>query len=154
MLAAAPNTAFTMFNRYSHSQTRTRRSARGLAAALALALITGNALAAMGLCIAKVPGALAAVSAPAGEELPCPQHIADGSADSLTTNPPGAAHCPQDDPGAQARVGGDIPSADLLVVSVQPRAMLVLATCAGCGEATDNDPPHTPLYARLSRLLL
>jgi hypothetical protein len=154
MLAVAPNTAVAMFNRYSHSQSRTRRSARGLVAALALILITSNTLAAMGLCIAKAPAALGAVSAPAGDEAPCPQHVADESAGSLTTDPAPPTHCPQDDPGAQARAGADVPCADLPIISVQVRALVAPATCEGCGEATDNDSPQTPLYARLSRLLL
>ena len=154
MLPAAPNTAVAMLNRYLHSQSTTRRSARGLVAALALVLITSNALAAMGLCIAKAPGALGAVSVPASNEMPCPQHVADEWIGSLTTDPAGPAHCPQDDPGAQARAGADVPSADLPIISVQFRALLAPATCEGCGEATDNDSPQAPLYARLSRLLL
>ena len=154
MLVVAPNTAVAMSNRYSPSQSRTRRSARGLVAALALVLITSNALAAMGLCIAKAPVSRAEASASAGDKEPCPQHIADEWTGSSTTDPAGPAHCPQDDPGAQARAGTDVPSADLPIISVQPRALLVPATCERCGAATDNDPPHTPLYARLSRLLL
>jgi hypothetical protein len=142
-----------MLKRRVHPQRRASRSVRGLAALCALMLVTSNALAAMGLCIAKVPVASTTVAAAAAEQSPCPQHVVDDSAGALPEQPSASPHCPQDDPGAQVR-SGDVPAADLPIIVAQPRAPLAHATSARRGAATVDDSPHTPLYARLSRLLL
>jgi hypothetical protein len=130
-----------------------RRSVRALALLCALVLVSGQALAAMGLCIAKAPAAAAAVAAATAEQSPCPQHVADAASGALPEQPSASPHCPQDDPGAQVRAG-DVPAADVPSITAQPRAPLAQASHAQRGAAAADETPPTPLYARLSRLLL
>jgi hypothetical protein len=125
---------------------------RGVAAVCALLLVTSNALAAMGLCIAKTPTASAPIEASLAD-LPCPQHVADAGSGVLPDQPTAATHCPQEDPGVQARAG-DVPVADLPLVAAPVRAPLAQMLGMLPGDATTNDSPTEPLYARLSRLLL
>ena len=129
-----------------------RRSARCLAALVALVVVFSNALAAMGVCIAKAP--VAPVSAAVADAAPCPH--AGGGTDSRadTTDPTVQAHCPQDEPGAQVRAT-DIPTTDLPPLAVlQSRAISLDPPCSlARAESIDESPPE-PLYARLSRLLL
>jgi hypothetical protein len=126
---------------------------RGVAAVCALVLVAGNALAAMGLCVAKTPTAPASIEASVADAAPCPQHVADAGSGVLPDLPAASTHCPQEDPGVQARAG-DVPAADLPLVAAPVRAPLAQAQGMLRGDATANDLPPEPLYARLSRLLL
>lgn len=126
---------------------------RGMAAVCALVLVTSNALAAMGLCIAKTPTAPASIEASVADQAPCPQHVADAGTGVLPDQPSASLHCPQDDPGAQARAG-DVPAADLTLAAAPVRASLAQTQVTLRGDATVDDSPPKPLYARLSRLLL
>lgn len=123
--------------------TRSRRAVRLLCGALSLMLVASSALAAMGVCIAKAP-----VAATSAADPECPQHVGD-----LQPAGQAVAHCPQEDPGAQARTA-DIPAAYL---AAAPAFNPLLAARCRAGEssaaATIHVPPE-PLYARLSRLLL
>lgn len=142
-----------MLNRHLQPQRRARRSIRAVALLCALVLVSGHALAAMGLCIAKAPAAPAASSVTAAEQAPCPQHVDGDDAGVLPDQSLASPHCPQDDPGAQVRAG-DVPAAVLPLAALQLRVVVEHATVALRGDATTNDSPSTPLYARLSRLLL
>jgi hypothetical protein len=142
-----------MLKRHAHSQGKARRSVRGLASLCALVLVACNALAATGLCIAKAPVAPTAVASLAADQAPCPQHAVDDSGLALPDLPSATSHCPQEEPGAQLRAA-DLPSADLPIIAVLPRAALAHAAIARRGAAGTDDSPRTPLYARLSRLLL
>lgn len=117
---------------------------------LAFALVASHTLAAMGMCIAKLP-APAAVAA--SDEAACPQHVTDASTHGATSDPAPAAHCPQDDPGAQTRTA-DLPTTAIdaapYVVRVSIEAMPHALANASASEGLS----PTPLYARLSRLLL
>lgn len=141
-----------MLNLPSHSlrhRTSRRRTARGAAALFALVLVASNALAAMGLCIVKAPPPVAVTQA---VEAPCPHEA--GAGEAIPSGEPAAAtHCPQDDPAAQTRAG-DVPSACVVAVPVFLRmAIPIDSGTHGDAVAADTSPP-TPLYARLSRLLL
>ena len=141
-----------MLNRPSHPQrnrSSVRRTARGAAALFALVLVASNALAAMGVCVVKAPPPVAVTQA---AEAPCPHDV-----DSAGAIPSGehaaTAHCPQDDPAAQTRAG-DVPSACVVAVPLFLRISFpVDRGTQGPAVAADTSPP-TPLYARLSRLLL
>jgi hypothetical protein len=135
--------------RSQRNRTSARRTARGAAALFALVLVASNALAAMGLCVVKAPPPAAVTQA---AEVPCP-HDVDTAGVIPSGEPAAAAHCPQDDPAAQTRAG-DVPSACVVAVPVFLR--FSVATDSGTQRAAiaaDSSPP-TPLYARLSRLLL
>ncbi len=126
---------------------------RGVTALCALVMVASNALAAMGLCVAKTPTAPAASSVEVSDQAPCPQHVDD--AGSVPSGEPAAVkHCPQDDPGVQVRMG-DLPAAALMPAIDNPLRVVVpdpAATLRGNPASDDSSP--TPLYARLSRLLL
>jgi hypothetical protein len=124
-----------------------------MAAVCAVVLVVGNALAAMGLCIAKTPTAPASIEASVADQAPCPQHVADAGTGVLPDLPSASTHCPQEDPGVQTRAG-DVPAADLPLVAAPVRAPLAHATGMLRGDATANHLAPGPLYARLSRLLL
>jgi len=124
-----------------------------MAAVCALVLVTSNALAAMGLCIAKTPPAPAPIEASVADQAPCPQHVADAGTGVLPDQPSGSTHCPQEDPGVQARAG-DLPAADLPLVAAPVRAPLAQTQVMPARRRDRNDSPPKPLYTRLSRLLL
>ena len=127
---------------------RSRCAARLLCGALAWMLVASNTLAAMGICIAKVPVAVEAAVAATATDAPCPQHAGD----SQPAVPP-AAHCPQDDPGVQAR-SADLPAVHLDALPVFSAALTLRRVPAESSVATPSLIPTEPLYARLSRLLL
>lgn len=139
---------------FIRSPRRARRVVRGLAALTALMLVASNAVAAMGLCAAKAPAPLPTVLTSQVQaqvsEAPCPFHH-QVEPDSAPV--PQAAHCPQDDPGAQAR-GGETAAADLLLAS--PPAVTLAPAAAVKRRRADsvNTAPPPPLYARLARLRL
>lgn len=131
---------------------RTSRAARGIAFLCVLLMVASNALAAMGLCAAKTPVA-SAVSLAVSDEAPCAQHVDEGAA-RTSSEPSARIHCPQDDPGAQLRTG-DIPAAALMAAIATPlRIAVVDGGDRGCAVGACDAAPATPLYARLSRLLL
>lgn len=121
---------------------RSRRTARLLCGALALMLVASNTLAAMGICVAKAPAVAMTADAP------CPQHVGDSQPASQP-----AAHCPQEDPGVQARTS-DLPAAHLDVVPAFSTALTLRRAPAELSAAATSHIPAEPLYARLSRLLL
>jgi hypothetical protein len=127
---------------------RSRRTARLLCGALAWLLVASNTLAAMGICIAKVPAAVATTAASTAADAPCPQHAGDSQ-----PTIPSAAHCPQDDPGVQAR-GADLPAVHLDALPAFSAALTLRRVPAESSAATPSHIPTEPLYARLSRLLL
>jgi hypothetical protein len=134
--------------------TLRKRPPRLVLVVLAFALVTSHTLAAMGMCIAKLP-VPAAVAA--SDEVACPGHLTEFSSHDASlgaaSDPAPAAHCPQDDPGAQARTA-DLPTTAIdaapYVVRVSIEAMPHALAIASASESL----PPTPLYARLSRLLL
>jgi hypothetical protein len=134
---------------------RSSRTIRAVTALCALVLVTSNALAAMGLCIAKAPAAPLGIAAVSGEPS-CVQHVGQHAADDPAdppAEPAAAAHCPQDDPGAQFRPG-DLPSLDLATTPLPLRAPAFHVDLFQVGDAHNDDLPPTQLYTRLSRLLL
>lgn len=136
----------------SHSQrirASARRTSRGAVALFALVLVASNALAAMGMCVVKAPLPVAVTQA---ADVPCPHDV--GVSGAIPSGEPmAAAHCPQDDPAAQSRAG-DVPSACVVAVPVFLRFSVPTDSGTQCAAfAVDSSPP-TPLYARLSRLLL
>jgi hypothetical protein len=134
----------------ARSTRRSRRCLRGLAALAALMLVASNALAAMGLCVAKTP-----VQAPAATEqlvamTPCGHPVVDDV--PVAPQTAGPTHCPQDDPGAQVR-GGE--AAGDLSLAAPPAffGVVHIAEASPVALRVDTSPP-TPLYARLARLRL
>lgn|SRR5512134_2606462 len=135
-------------SRSQRNRVSVRRMARGAAALFALVLVASNALAAMGMCVVKAPSPLAATAA----EAPCP-HDVDTDGAMPSGEPAATSHCPQDDPAAQTRAG-DVPSVCVVAVPVFLRFSVVPGSgTQPAAVAADTSPP-TPLYARLSRLLL
>lgn len=136
------------------SRSRSRIATRGMSAFVALMLVASNALATMGLCIVKAPpAAVPVVALTDAGDAPCPGHSVAQSSDTTAQPLPAvAAHCTQDDPGAQARTGELPPAA----IDAVPAFQRVVASLAAASIAIDrhDDPPPAPLYARLSRLLL
>jgi hypothetical protein len=130
-----------------------RRTKRGLAVLCALLLVTSNALAALGVCVAKTAPAGLPTQVASAESEPCPQHDADAVGSPASGERAVATHCPQDDPGAQPRAA-DLPAGDWVAapscarLDSEPRVIVA-------ARAADLDfAPPEPLYARLSRLLL
>lgn len=130
------------------------RAARAVAGLVAAFLLTGNVLAAAGLCVVKAP-APAALTAPAAADeaasVHCPDHFAD---DAGAPTSGSNRHCPTDDPSAQAR-SGDLPSPQPMAASA---AVLLpwtdLARLPAALLSTDDPSEPRPLYARLQRLRL
>ena len=131
-----------------------RRAARALAGLVAAFLLTGNVLAAAGLCAIKAPAGsqespvLVSGAGTAAEETACAEHLGEHTPASSSH------HCPTEDPSAQSRAV-DVPAAQLMVAMsaalldwsgalLQAEPPLVLAQPA--------DPQ--PLYTRLQRLHL
>ena len=117
---------------------------------LVFALVASHTLAAMGMCVAKLPvSAAVAVS----DEVACPEHLTEFSSDAATSDPAPAAHCPQDDPGAQARTA-DLPTTAIDAAPYVVRVSIEAMPHALANASASESLPPTPLYARLSRLLL
>lgn len=130
-----------------------RRTKRGLALLCALVLVSSNALAALGVCVAKAPAAPRSAPAAFVADAPCPQHVADAAGSPAAGEPLSAAHCPQDDPSAQPRTA-DLPAGDWVAAhSSTPIDSAPRAIFAARAADLDYVSPE-PLYARLSRLLL
>jgi len=112
-------------------------------------MLGSNALAAMGLCVVKTTQSAAAVTV---ADAPCLQHVEEGNLRS--SGEAGAKHCPQDDAGAQLRAG-DVPAASIMPAITNPLRIILGGSAADLLEPrARQDAPPTPLYARLSRLLL
>ncbi len=112
-------------------------------------MLGSNALAAMGLCLVKTIPSAAAVTV---ADAPCLQHVEEGNLRS--SGETGAKHCPQEDAGAQLRAG-DVPAAAFMPAIAAPLRIVLGDPAAALLEArAPEDTPPTPLYARLSRLLL
>ncbi len=138
-----------------------RRLVRGVSAFVALMMVMSNALAVMGLCAAKAPHPAqdarrvmaTLASSSAQDEPPCPQHAAVEARNAQQEPATASPHCPQDDPGAQARAN-DIPPATLLALPVAQRIVVVASPASGDAVIADDQAPPAALYFRLSRLLL
>jgi hypothetical protein len=122
---------------------RSRRASRALCAALVVALVAGNACAALGICAAKAPAAVAAGAH-------CLPQVDDPSS---TGTPTAVVHCPQEDTGPQARTA-DLPAVDLLGMGPALRALATVAAHRFDREVPVELLPPKPLHVRLSRLLL
>jgi hypothetical protein len=131
-----------------------QRAARAVAGLVAAFLLTGNVLAAAGLCVVRAPADTGVAVQAATDEVDsaaCAEHLSgEPGAPSTGSN----HHCPTEDPSAQTRTV-DLPSPQLMVALAavllhwtdaarQPAALLV-----------DDDPAEPrPLYTRLQRLRL
>jgi hypothetical protein len=131
-----------------------QRAARAMAGLVAAFLLTGNVLAAAGLCAVRAPAGAdmaAHVTADDVDSPPCTEHLS-GEVGSPSTG--SNHHCPTEDPSAQPRTV-DLPSPQLMVA---PAAVLLQWTDAARQPAallSDDDPSESrPLYARLQRLRL
>ena len=131
------------------------RAARAVAGLVAALLLTGNVLAAAGLCAVKAPVASGpAVEVAALHEAdapPCVDHLPEqGSGGSTAAK----HHCPTDDPSAQTRTV-DLPSPQLMTAFA---AVVLHRTDAARQPAallfSDDPSGPRPLYARLQRLRL
>ncbi|HEX5639232.1 MAG TPA: hypothetical protein VFX81_05485 [Burkholderiaceae bacterium] len=131
-----------------------RRAARALAGFVAAFLLTGNVLAAAGLCAVKVPAGtqespvLMSSLGTVAEDTACADHLGD---QAPASNP---HHCPTEDPSAQSRTV-DVPAAQLLVAAAA-------ALLDWSGALLQREPPVVlaypaepqPIYTRLQRLHL
>ncbi len=128
-----------------------RRAARALAGLVAAFLLSGNVLAAAGLCVIKapaVPQETPVLASSADADVACVDHVGDRAPVSSPH------HCPTEDPSAQSRTV-DVPAAQLMVavaaalldwssalLQLEPPAVLV------------HPAEPQPLYTRLQRLHL
>jgi len=131
-----------------------QRAARAVAGLVAAFLLTGNVLAAAGLCVVRAqadPGMAVQAAADDADAPHCAEHLS-GELGSPSTG--FSHHCPTEDPSAQTRTV-DLPSPQLMVA---PAAVLLHWTDAARQPAaplSDDDPAEPrPLYARLQRLRL
>ena len=130
------------------------RAARALAGLVAAFLLTGNVLAAAGLCAIKAPVAspeqasVMKVDA-AADETACSEHHSEHTAPASNIH-----HCPTEDPSAQSRTV-DVPAAQFTVA--------MAASPLNWPDATARSEPlvvlaypatSQPLYTRLQRLRL
>jgi hypothetical protein len=130
------------------------RAARAVAGLVAALLLTGNVLAAAGLCAVKAPvvsGTAAEVAAlQEAESPPCLDHLPEQGSGSTAAK----HHCPTEDPSAQTRTV-DLPSPQLMTAFA---AVVLHRTDAARQPAalhfSDDPSGPRPLYARLQRLRL
>ena len=130
------------------------RAARAVAGLVAALLLTGNVLAAAGLCAVKAPvdsGSAPQAALHEADSPPCVDHLPEqGSAGSTAAK----HHCPTDDPSAQTRTV-DLPSPQLMTAFA---AVVLHRTDAARQPAallfSDDPSGPRPLYARLQRLRL
>jgi hypothetical protein len=132
------------------TSTLYKRPSRRVLVMLAFALVASHTLAAMGMCIAKLP---VPATVAASDEVACPDHSTEFSSHGATSDPAPAAHCPQDDPGAQARTA-DLPTAAIDAAPYVVRVSAEALPHALASASASDDLSPMPLYARLSRLLL
>jgi len=131
-----------------------QRAARAVAGLVAAFLLSGNVLAAAGLCVVRTQadtGVAVQAAADDADSTPCAEHLA-GALSSPSTGV--HHHCPTEDPSAQTRTV-DLPSPQLMVA---PAAVLLHWTDGARPPATllagDDPAEPRPLYARLQRLRL
>ena len=132
-----------------------RRALRALAGVVAGLLLTGNVLAAAGMCTIVAPagshGAAQAVAHDGASSNPCPQHLSDEAAPGGGTSP---HHCPSHDPSAQSRTV-DVPGAQFMVaIAATPFLSLDSGQRTEPLFAVTHRTEPQPLYARLQRLRL
>jgi hypothetical protein len=133
-----------------------RRTARVIAGVVAGFLLTGQVLAAAGLCAIKAPtdargSTEVRTHDAAGAANPCPDHLVNA-----TDHGSGASkhHCPTDNPGQQSRTV-DVPAAQMMAAlpASLPDWSLTAARPETLVAAAHPSEPR-PLYARLHRLRL
>jgi len=131
-----------------------QRAARAVAGLVAAFLLTGNVLAAAGLCVVRAQadtGMAVQAAADDADAPPCADHLSGELSSPSTVF---HHHCPTEDPSAQTRTV-DLPSPQLMVA---PAAVLLHWTDAARPPAallSGDDPAEPrPLYARLQRLRL
>jgi hypothetical protein len=137
------------------SRPNRQRAVRAVAGFVAAFLLSGNVLAAAGMCAVKAPAearvAVAPVAADGSESLDCSHHLIDEG----VARPAGSTHhCPTEDPSAQPRTV-DLPGAQWMAAL----AAVVLdwssdARQPSASLAADERSEPRPLYARLQRLRL
>lgn len=131
-----------------------KRAARAVAGLVAAFLLTGNVLAAAGLCAVRAPagmGMAVQVAADDADSPPCAEHLS-GELGSPSTG--SNHHCPTDDPSAQTRTV-DLPSPQLMVALAAVLLQWTDAARQSAALLADDDPSEPrPLYARLQRLRL
>lgn len=131
-----------------------QRAARAVAGLVAAFLLTGNVLAAAGLCIVRAPAGADVTVQVAADETDSPQcaeHLA-GEAGSTSTG--SNHHCPTEDPSAQTRAV-DLPSPQLVAVFAALHVHRTDAALQLTALLAADDPTEPrPLYARLQRLRL
>lgn len=131
-----------------------QRAARAVAGLVAAFLLTGNVLAAAGLCIVRAPagpGAAVQVAADDTDSPQCVEHLPGGAGSPLTGS---SHHCPTEDPSAQTRAV-DLPSPQLVAAFAAPLLHWTDDARQRTALLADDDPPEPrPLYTRLQRLRL
>lgn len=132
-----------------------QRAARAVAGLVAAFLLTGNVLAAAGLCAVRAPAdpgiAVQVAAADEADSPRCAEHLT-GEAGSTSTG--SNHHCPTEDPSAQAR-GVDLPSPQLVAAFAALLVHRIDAARQLTAQLAADDPSEPrPLYARLQRLRL
>jgi len=131
-----------------------QRAARAVAGLVAAFLLTGNVLAAAGLCAVRAPADRGTAVELAADEVDSPRCLEHLSHELSSPSTGSNHHCPTEDPSAQTRTV-DLPSPQLMVALAavllqwtdsarQPDALL----------STDDPSEPRPLYTRLQRLRL
>jgi len=131
-----------------------QRAARAMAGLVAAFLLTGNVLAAAGLCAVSAPARTdmaVHVTADDVDSPPCTEHLSSevGSPSTGSNH-----HCPTEDPSAQTRTV-DLPSPQLMVALAAVLLQWTDAARQPAALLSDDDPSESrPLYTRLQRLRL
>ena len=131
-----------------------QRAARAMAGLVAAFLLTGNVLAAAGLCAVRAPAGTDAaihVTDDDADSPPCTEHLSSevGSPSTGSNH-----HCPTEDPSAQTRTV-DLPSPQLMVALAAVLLQWTDAARQPAALLSDDDPSESrPLYTRLQRLRL
>jgi hypothetical protein len=153
-LLLAPAAITLRFMRPGSFRLTRQRAARAVAGFVAAFLLTGNVLAAAGMCVVRASAdTRVAVQAAAddAESAPCAEHLAaEAGSPSTGSN----HHCPTEDPSAQTRTV-DLPSPQLMVALAAVLFQWSDAARQPAARLSTDDPAESrPLYARLQRLRL
>jgi hypothetical protein len=136
-----------------------KQAARAIAGVVAAFLLTGQVLAAAGLCVIKVPADTSGSTAAGevrthegtAEANPCGGHLADGHSQGSGTS---RHHCPTDDPTQQSR-NVDVPAAQVMAALPASLPDWSIAAARPQIQVVAVHPAEPrPLYARLQRLRL
>jgi hypothetical protein len=131
-----------------------QRAARAVAGLVAAFLLTGNVLAAAGLCAVRAPagtGLAVELAADAADSPPCLEHLSHELGSPSTGS---SHHCPTEDPSAQSRTV-DLPSPQLMVALAAVLLHWTDAARQPAAPPSADDPSEArPLYSRLQRLRL